>query len=122
MNTGEFSSSVPAPDSSSLAVSFRSNRDIAIHVPDLAVAEEFYGKVLGFNLLGRSDEYLVFDTGSFRLYASCGALCSFVPSFDVPDLDSARRCLEAAGCTEVDGAPTYFKDPFGFVFDIIQRR
>jgi len=51
-------------------VQLRSNREIAIHVPDLARAEAFYGKLLGFRLIRRSLDQLEFDTGELRLYVN----------------------------------------------------
>lgn len=103
---------------------FRSNRDVAIHVHDLAPALRFYGVVMGFPRIGRSERHLVFDTGTFRLYVNrSDQLCSYVPSFDVPDREEARRRLAAAGCGRpAVGPSSYFEDPFGFVFDIIERR
>lgn len=113
----------PSCGTANSGVSFRSNRDIAIHVPDLGLAEEFYGTALGFRVTGRSKNHLVFDTGAFRLYVNRDStLRSFVPSFDVSDAAAARRRLEALGCTKASPGPeSYFKDPFGFVFDIIDR-
>jgi catechol 2,3-dioxygenase-like lactoylglutathione lyase family enzyme len=108
-------------------VVFQSNYEVAIHVPDLAQAEAFYGGVLGFRLLAKSAEQLEFDTGALRLYVNrdTEALRSYIPSLDVPDYAAARRHLEAAGCKTVSaGAHTtavYFQDPFGLVFDIIER-
>jgi catechol 2,3-dioxygenase-like lactoylglutathione lyase family enzyme len=107
-------------------VQLRSNREIAIHVPDLARAEAFYGKVLGFRLVRRTLDRLEFDTGELRLYVNRDRsnLIPYIPSFDVEDYSEARRFLEAAGCrlrfAGEDSVP-YFEDPFGFVFDIIER-
>lgn len=106
---------------------FRSNCEIAIHVPDLVRAEAFYGGVLGFQLVSRSPEQLEFDTGALRLYVNrdAGTLRSYIPSLDVPDYVVARRHLEAAGCKTVSAGShseaVYFQDPFGFLFDIIER-
>ncbi|HEX6058145.1 MAG TPA: VOC family protein [Gemmatimonadaceae bacterium] len=107
---------------------FRSSCEIAIHVFDLARAEAFYTRVLGARLVSRSDEQLELDTGSLRLFVNRDASTprSYIPSFDVPDYAAARRQLETAGCrtvpagTHADGV--YFCDPFGFVFDIVERR
>jgi hypothetical protein len=49
-----------------------------------------------------------------------------VPSFDVPDRAAALARLRAAGCTFVPVGPhapgeVYVKDPFGVVFDVIER-
>jgi catechol 2,3-dioxygenase-like lactoylglutathione lyase family enzyme len=107
-------------------VQLRSNREIAIHVPDLARAEAFYGKLLGFRLIRRSLDQLEFDTGELRLYVNrdTASLIPYIPSFDVDDYSEARRFLEAAGCKlrfAGEQPVPYFEDPFGFVFDIIER-
>jgi catechol 2,3-dioxygenase-like lactoylglutathione lyase family enzyme len=107
-------------------IRLRSNREIAIHVPDLARAEEFYGKRLGFRMVRRTLDQLEFDTGELRLYVNRDSsnLISFIPSFDVDDYHEARRFLEAAGCTlkfAGEQEVPYFEDPFGFVFDIVER-
>ena len=104
----------------------RSNREIAIHVADLVRAEAFYGKLLGFRLVRRTLDQLEFDTGELRLYVNRDASkpISYIPSFDVDDYHEARRFLEDAGCkVRFAGEPPvpYFEDPFGFVFDIIER-
>ena len=102
-------------------IGFKSNRDVAIHVPDLDQAAEFYGNVLGFKPINRSGSQLAFDTGTFRLWINKGKPLSYVPSYTVADFEAAREYLESHGCTPVGrGAPSYFKDPFGFVFDIIE--
>jgi catechol 2,3-dioxygenase-like lactoylglutathione lyase family enzyme len=104
---------------------FRSNREIAIHVPDLAAAEAFYGKTLGFRLVRRTLDQLEFDTGELRLYVNrdASSLIPYIPSFDVDDYPEARRYLEAAGCILkfAGDQATYYQDPFGFVFDIVER-
>jgi catechol 2,3-dioxygenase-like lactoylglutathione lyase family enzyme len=107
-------------------VQLRSNREIAIHVRDLALAEAFYGKLLGFRLVRRTLDQLEFDTGELRLYVNrdTSSLISYIPSFDVDDYSAASRFLEAAGCTQRfagEQPVPYFEDPFGFVFDIIER-
>jgi catechol 2,3-dioxygenase-like lactoylglutathione lyase family enzyme len=107
-------------------VQLRSNREIAIHVRDLARAEAFYGKLLGFRLVRRTLDQLEFDTGELRLYVNrdTSSLISYIPSFDVDDYSAARRFLEAAGCPQRfagEQPVPYFEDPFGFVFDIIER-
>ncbi len=105
------------------SISFRSNQDVAVHVTDLAKAEEFYGDVLGFKLVTRGEDHLAFDTGTFRLWVNKDRKPqSYVPSFSVPNFADARRHLEAHGCRPATAkSTTYFMDPFGFVFDIIER-
>jgi hypothetical protein len=58
------SRAAPGPES---RLAFRSNCEIAIHVPDLARAEDFYASVLGFRLVAKSTDQLEFDTGALRL-------------------------------------------------------
>src|SRR6266550_4938870 len=106
-------------------VAFRSNREIAIHVADLARAEAFYNGVLGFRLVRRSLDQLEFDTGELRLYVNRDASTpiSYIPSFDVEDYQKALRFLEGVGCKLKFAGEhaTYFEDPFGFVFNIVER-
>ena len=106
---------------------FRSNTDIAIHVADLDAAFAFYGGVLGFPLLERTETHLALDTGAFRLWinrATDGAM-SFIPSLDVASAPAARDILVRAGCEitrdAADGSGFYARDPFGFVIDVIER-
>jgi catechol 2,3-dioxygenase-like lactoylglutathione lyase family enzyme len=112
---------------SSLDIAFRSNCEVAIHVPDLDRAETFYRDVLGFTLLNKSADQLEFDTGVLRLYVNRDeqAVFSYIPSLDVPDYKAARAHLEATGCATVkvntESDLVYFRDPFGLVFDIIER-
>src|SRR5262245_5721322 len=100
-------------------VKFRANHDVAIHVPDLAAAEEFYGKQLGFKVKSRSPEQISLDAGAFTLWVNKDSKSrSYIPSFSVSDYGEARQLLEEAGCKTESG---YFKDPFGFVFDIVEQ-
>ena len=106
--------------------SFRSSWEIAIHLPDLGRAEAFYGGVLGFPMVAKSDSLLQFDTGELMLYVNKDATASkgFIPSLEVSDAAAARRALEAAGCEIVCAYPDslgfYFRDPFGMLLDVIQ--
>ncbi len=106
-------------------MTFKSNAEVAIHVPDLDAARAFYVDVLGFRLVTMSADYLEVDSGALRIYVNRDEdnLISFIPSFDVPDLAAAKDHLASAGCDTVQLASggVYFKDPFGLVFDIIQR-
>ncbi len=107
---------------------FRTNRDVAIEVDDLARAESFYAGTLGFRVVSRGDAQLALDTGAFTLWVSRAAEgsapTSFVPSLDVADVRAARAALEAAGCRVVrggeDGGGFWFADPLGLVLDVIE--
>jgi catechol 2,3-dioxygenase-like lactoylglutathione lyase family enzyme len=106
---------------------FRSNCEIAIHVPSLIEAEAFYAGVLGFRLVTKSDDGLEFDTGSLRLFVNrdTDAVYSYIPSLNVSNYETARNYLENAGCKTISLCPpcqgVYFQDPFGLVFDIVER-
>ncbi len=102
---------------------FRSNECVAIHTKSLAKARRFYGDVLGFKLKKETKESLEFDTGVLRLYVNKAKKNqSPVPSFSVKSIARARRLLKGAGCKIVAdrGGALYFRDPFGFVFDVIE--
>src|SRR5262245_32030933 len=98
---------------------FRANHDVAIHGPVLAAAEEFYGKQLGLQVNARSPDQISLDAGAFTLYVNKDSKSRFyIPSFSVSDYGEARQLLEEAGCKTES---RYFKDPFGFVFDIVEQ-
>lgn len=106
--------------------SFRSDGSFAIHVTDLTKAEEFYSNVLGFMLLDRNSEQLVYETGRFRLFINKDSeATSFIPAFEVNNLDRARAYLLENGCKITkEWAPyraLYCVDPFGFKIDVIER-
>lgn len=105
-------------------VTFRSNNDVAIHVNDLEKAEAFYGGVLGFRLVSKSEDHLEYDSGALRIYINCNELPSaFIPSLDVDDIEAARMHLENAGCTLIplpEGG-MYVRDPFGYLIDLVER-
>jgi catechol 2,3-dioxygenase-like lactoylglutathione lyase family enzyme len=107
------------------SVEFKSNAEVAIHVPDLDVARAFYEGVLGFRMVSRTADYLELDSGALRLYVNRDEkdIRSFIPSLDVPNLTAAKEHLANARCETValESGGMYFKDPFGLVFDIIQR-
>lgn len=107
---------------------FRSNSDVAIHVQDLEAAHAFYAGVLGFSVVERTDAYLSLDTGAFRLWVNraTDGEHSFIPSLDVASAAAARDHLARAGCAIVreaaDGSGFYFRDPFGLVIDVIEKK
>ena len=104
---------------------FSSNREVALHVADLDRAEAFYVGVLGGRLVDKSEGHLEIDSGALTLYVNRDedTQHSFIPSFDVPDGARAALQLQVAGC-EVEQCASggrYFRDPFGLVFDIVER-
>lgn len=107
-------------------VAFRTDGDVAIHVPDLDRALAFYGGVLGFRLVDRTADQLQYDTGAIRLWVNrdAAAVQPFIPALAVPDFREAKRHLQEAGCEIVrefpGGKGMYFRDPFGLVLDVIE--
>jgi len=106
---------------------FQANRDVAIHVPDLARAESFYCGVLGLALRRRTETQLEIDAGAFTLWVNRDdeRRIGFIPSFDVSDRAAARLALERAGARPLPGTEHphgfYVTDPFGFTVDVIER-
>lgn len=103
---------------------FKTNTDVNIYVSDLAKAEEFYGETLGFRQVSKSKDHLEYDSGALRLNIFCGDPSRlFIPSIDVNDLAGASRYLENAGCIliQLPGGELYFRDPFGLLFELVER-
>jgi catechol 2,3-dioxygenase-like lactoylglutathione lyase family enzyme len=105
-------------------MTFRSNNCVAIHLKNLKKAEKFYGGVLGLKLREKDKNQLMFDAGHFLLYINkAGKKRPPIPSFDVPDVAKAKKLLKKHGCRIVKQGKgwAYFRDPFGFTFDIIEK-
>ena len=74
------------------------------------------GKAIGLALI----------LGAMYMWLGSPTHAQAVPSFDVPDRPAALAALQAAGCTLIPIGPHapgehYVQDPFGVVFDVIQR-
>ncbi len=103
---------------------FRTNTDVNIYISDLAKAEEFYGDTMGFRQVSKSKDHLEYDSGALRLNIHCGDPSRlFIPSIDVNDLAGASQYLENAGCIliQLPGGGLYFRDPFGLLFELVER-
>jgi len=109
---------------------FRGNNELALHVPDPEAAEAFYVGTLGCRVVSRMTDCIALTSGALRLYLlrdPARTHDAVVPSFDVPDRAAALAQLEAAGCRLIPIGPhapgeVYAQDPFGVVFDVIERR
>ena len=104
-------------------MTYETDTNLAIHVPDLEKAKQFYTTVLSFQVLEGSDDRLVLDTGSLTLFVVRDEVTMpFIPALGVQDLETARQHLEAHhGKVVREFAPTrsfYFRDPFGIVWDV----
>ena len=103
---------------------FTANRDLALFTPDLDAAYQFYAEVMELPCVSRSDSMLHFESGPLCLFVlKAGEAQGFTPSFDVSDAATARERLLAAGCTALSDSESggHFRDPFGFVFDVLER-
>jgi len=110
-------------------MSFQANIELALHVASPEAAEAFYVQVLGCTVLSRDEDCIALSSGALRLYLLRDPARSHdavVPSFDVPDRAAALDVLQQAGCRLVPIGPHapgdfYVQDPFGIVFDVIER-
>lgn len=108
---------------------FLANNELALHVPDPAAAESFYATVLGCTVTHRTHDCISLSNGALRLYLLRDPAPTHdrvVPSFDVPDREAAIAALKNAGCTLIPIGPhapgeSYVRDPFGVLFDVIER-
>lgn len=96
---------------------------IALGVPDLAAAEEFYGTRMRFRPGERRDNWLEMRSGPLRLYLVEDN--SKMPCFEllVDDVPASRAELLAAGCELIrdDGNESFIRDPFGYEYCISVR-
>ena len=107
-------------------VKFATDGNVAMHVTDLEKAENFYGRILGFKLLKKTNERLVYDTGKITLYiVKDDRIIPFIPALEVDDYDKAKQYLVKNGCRISKEWPEeralYFEDPFGVVIDIVEK-
>lgn len=110
-------------------MNFRANNELALHVADPSAAEYFYAGVLGCTVVARTEGWTELASGPMRLYLVRDPSASHepvIPSFDVPNREAAVATLLKAGCTLVPIGPHapdghYLRDPFGVLFDVIER-
>ena len=109
-----------------MADTFLASREVIIRTDALAEAVDFYGSVLGLPVTHRGKTIFGFETGAFCLYVEKGDKHGPVFEFLVPDVQTAKRRLTAAGCAveEEDACVPrcYIRDPYGVVFNIGQAR
>jgi catechol 2,3-dioxygenase-like lactoylglutathione lyase family enzyme len=111
-------------------MTFTANNELALHVPDPSAAEGFYTGTLGCVVTDRTPDCISLTNGALRLYLLRDPVRTHdavIPSFDVPDRAAALARLQAAGCTLVPIGPhapgeSYVRDPYGVIFDVIERR
>lgn len=110
-----------------LKTTFRTDGNFAIHVTDMQKAENFYGNVLGFKLISKTESQLAYDTGTVCLYINKDKkIISFIPALEVQDYEKAKLHLIENGCTIIkesdEHSALYFTDPFGLTIDIIEKK
>jgi len=96
---------------------------IALEVGDIDEALAFYGRLFSFELRGKSDSMAFIDLGDQFIALQKGRR---QPADDgrhfglvVDDKEAARRALEAAGVTTIEGPFLDFRDPWGNRIEIV---
>ena len=101
---------------------FHASRDVIIQTDAWEDAIKFYESTLKLPVTHRSPDLVGFETGAFCLYVERGVQHGPVFEFLVPDVQSSKHQLIAAGCTVEEEDPSvprcYLRDPFGLVFNI----
>src|SRR5271165_893450 len=101
---------------------FKSTREVIVRTENWSEAVAFYGSVLGLPIAHRAEGMVGFETGSIRLSVETGKDHGPVFEFLVPDVETAKRQLVAAGCTIFEEIPAlpwcYIRDPYGLVFNL----
>ena len=92
---------------------------------DVDKARQFYGEVLGFELIDEGEGRLTYGTGAFTLYINEDErVRSFILALEVESIDDARAHVQEHGGRVIWESPRhrslYFEDPFGIVIDLIE--
>jgi predicted enzyme related to lactoylglutathione lyase len=96
---------------------------VALEVGDIEEALAFYGRLFTFELRGKSDTMAFIDLGDQFIALQKGRR---QPADDgrhvglvVDDKEAARKALDAAGITPIDGRFLDFRDPWGNRIEIV---
>ena len=96
---------------------------IALEVGDIEEALAFYGRLFSFELRGKNKSMAFIDLGDQFIALQKGRK---QPADDgrhfglvVDDKEAARKALEAAGVTPLDGPFLDFRDPWGNRIEIV---
>ena len=96
---------------------------VALEVGDIDEALAFYGRLFRFELRGKSDAMAFIDLGDQFIALQKGRTQSADDGrhfgLVVEDKDAARKALEAAGVTILDGPFLDFRDPWGNRVEIV---
>lgn len=100
---------------------FKMSGNLLLRHPRFHEVAEFYRDVMGLEPFEEIDDEMGLKAGDTVLYLEREEP-GFVFEFTVPNLEAARKELEAAGCTvlvwEGKGGRCYVRDPFGSVFNL----
>lgn len=110
-------------------VTFASDNELALHVPDPRAATAFYTDVLGCRLISSEPGCVELASGALRLFLLADTELArepVVPSFTVSDRKAALQALYRAGCVPVPIGPHapgehYVRDPHGILFDVVEK-
>lgn len=104
---------------------FRFSRCMAVQVPDLAKAIDYYHGQLGLEIVHRDKQGIELGRGPGRLFLEESPLTGQVAEFLCDDLNKGKQYLMEAGCEvivwEGKGGRCYLKDPFGVVFNVFEE-
>ena len=96
---------------------------IALEVADIDEALAFYGRLFEFKLRGKNDKMAFIDLGDQFIALQKGRK---QPADDgrhfglvVDDKEAARRALQTAGITPIEGPFLDFRDPWGNRIEIV---
>jgi predicted enzyme related to lactoylglutathione lyase len=96
---------------------------VALEVGDIDEALAFYGRLFRFELRGKSDSMAFIDLGDQFIALQKGRRQSADDGrhfgLVVDDKEAARKALEAAGVTLLDGPFLDFRDPSGNRVEIV---
>jgi lactoylglutathione lyase len=96
---------------------------VALEVGDIEQALAFYGRLFEFTLRGKSDSMAFIDLGDQFIALQKGRKQSADDGrhfgLVVDDKEAARRALQAAGVTLIDGPFLDFRDPWGNRIEIV---
>src|ERR1700722_17599912 len=96
---------------------------IALEVGDIEEALAFYGRLFKFELRGKSDTMAFIDLGDQFLALQKGRNQSADDGrhfgLVVDDKEAARRALQDAGVSPIDGSFLDFHDPWGNRIEIV---
>ena len=96
---------------------------IALEVGDIDEALAFYGRLFDFELRGRSEDAAFIDLGDQFLALQKGRRQAPDDGrhfgLVVDDKEAARKALETAGVTPLDGPFLDFRDPWGNRVEIV---